>query len=97
MQAERYLKLDTYSHIFDDGLRLELAVDTCLGKNPSYDPNIFVRYLDKELNPIPMRKDISEGEFNRRGWVQFDKDSCWSLKMLLKPWAEQLVDEEESE
>ena len=97
MQAERYLKLDTYRHIFDDETRLELAVDTCLGKNPSYDPNIFVRYLDKDLNPIPMRKDISEGEFNRRGWVQFDKDSCWSLKMLLKPWAEQLVDEEESE
>lgn len=97
MQAERYLKLDTYSHIFDDETRLELAVDTCLGKNPSYDPNIFVRYLDKELNPIPMRKDISEGEFNRRGWIRFDKDSCWSLKMLLKPWAEQLADEEESE
>lgn len=97
VSAESYLKLSTYRHILADGRRIELAVDNSLGENPAYEPNIFVRYLDRELNPIPMRKDISEGEFNRRGWVQFDKNSCWSLKMLLKPWAEQLVDAEESE
>lgn len=96
MQAERYLKLDTYSHIFDDETRLELAADTCLGKNPSYDPNIFVRYLDKELNPIPMRTDIDEGIYNKRGWRYFQMYDP-ALRNLLKPWAEQLVDEVESE
>lgn len=96
MQAERYLKLDTYSHIFDDGLRLELAVDTCLGKNPSYEPNIFVRYLDKELNPIPMRTDVDEGIYNKRGWRYFQTYDP-ALRNLLQPWAEQLVDEEKSE
>ena len=92
MQAERYLKLDTYSHIFDDETRLELAVDTCLGKNPSYDPNIFARYLDKELNPT----DVDEGIYNKRGWRYFQMYDP-ALRNLLKPWAEQLVDAEESE
>ena len=96
LQAEMYLKLDTYRHIFDDRRRLELAVDTCLGKNPSYDPNIFVRYLDKELNPIPMRTDVDEGIYNKRGWRYFQMYDP-ALRNLLKPWAEQLVDAEESE
>ena len=96
MQAERYLKLDTYSHIFDDEKRLELAVDTCLGKNPSYEPNILVRYLDKELNPIPMRTDVDEGIYNQRGWRYFQIHDP-ALRNLLKPWAERLVDAEESE
>lgn len=96
MQAERYLKLDTYSHIFDDEKRLELAVDTCLGKNPSYEPNIFVRYLDKELNPIPMRTDVDEGIYNKRGWRCFQMYDP-ALRNLLRPWAEQLADEKESE
>lgn len=96
LQAEMYLKLDTYRHIFDDRKRLELAVDTCLGKNPSYSPGVFVRYLDKDLKPIPMRTDVDEGICNRRGWKYFEKyDRC--LRDLLRPWAEQLVDAEKSE
>lgn len=96
MQAERYLKLDTYSHIFDDEKRLELAVDTCLGKNPSYEPSIFVRYLDKELEPIPMRTDVDEGIYNQRGWRYFQMYDP-ALRNLLQPWAEHLVDAEKSE
>lgn len=96
LQAEMYLKLDTYRHIFDDRRRLELAVDTCLGKNPSYSPGVFVRYLDKDLKPIPMRTDVDEGICNRRGWKYFEKyDRC--LRDILRPWAEQLVDAEKSE
>ena len=96
VSAERYLNLDTYRHIFSDGRRLELAVDNSLGENPAYEPNIFVRYLDKELNPIPMRTDVDEGIYNKRGWRYFQTYDP-ALRNLLQPWAEQLVDEEKSE
>ena len=95
--AESYLNLATYRHIFDNRNRLELAVDTCLGKSPKYSPNIFARYLDKELTPILMRTDIPEGQLNRRGWIQVNRSFNVSLENLLRPWAEQLVDAEESE
>ena len=96
VSAERYLNLDTYRHVFSDGRRLELAVDNSLGENPAYEPSIFVRYLDKELNPIPMRTDVDEGIYNKRGWRYFQTYDP-ALRNLLQPWAEQLVDEEKSE
>lgn len=49
VSAEMYLNLDTYRHIFDDGRRLELAVDNSLGKNPAYDSNddVTVAFSDE--------------------------------------------------
>lgn len=97
VSAERYLNLDTYRHIFADGRRLELAVDNSLGENPAYEPSIFVRYLDKDLVPIPMRKDIAEGKFNRRGWIELNLNSRGMIIQLLKLWAEELVNLESEE
>ena len=97
VSAERYLNLDTYRHVFADGRRLELAVDNSLGESPAYEPSIFVRRLDKELNTIPMWSDIPEGKFNRRGWTELNVNSRGMIAQLLKSWAEQLVDEEKSE
>ena len=97
VSAERYLNLDTYRHVFADGRRLELAVDNSLGENPAYKPSIFVRYLDKDLVPVPMRKDIAEGKFNRRGWVELNLSSRGMIIQLLKLWAEELVNRESEE
>ena len=83
--------------IFADGRRLELAVDNSLGENPAYEPSIFVRYLDKDLVPIPMRKDIAEGKFNRRGWIELNLYSRGMIAQLLKPWAKELVNRETEE
>lgn len=94
VSAERYLNLDTYRHILADGRRIELAVDNSLGKNPAYEPSIFVRYLDKELNPLPMRRYIPEDKFNRRGWIELNVNSRGMIAQLLKPWAEELVDKQ---
>lgn len=97
VSAELYLNLDTYRHIFADGRRLELAVDNSLGENPAYEPSIFVRYLDKDLVPAPMRKDIAEGKFNRRGWIELNVNSRGMIAQLLKPWAKELVNRETEE
>lgn len=97
VSAERYLNLDTYRHLFADGRRIELAVDNSLGENPAYEPSIFVRHLDQDLKPIPMRRDIPEGKFNRRGWTELNVNSRWMIAQLLKTWAEELANREAEE
>ena len=97
VSAEMYLNLDTYRHIFADGRRIELAVDNSLGENPAYEPSIFVRHLDQDLKPIPMRRDIPEGKFNRRGWTELNVNSRGMIAQLLKTWAKELANREAEE
>ena len=97
VSAEMYLNLDTYRHIFADGWRIELAVDNSLGENPAYEPSIFVRHLDQDLKPIPMRRDIPEGKFNRRGWTELNVNSRGMIAQLLKTWAKELANREAEE